>query len=276
MKAHIYEYVQCGNWIETNEKTHKQNYMTPFVLFRHLNFAVLFARFLLPLWIKAMLELISWVTWHSHSIHSKFKRFQWNSKWQRQKNSLFWNSIALSQHAFVYSLSNSLRFSGKNKWSHLHCVYEVNWCKNWIVSGDLTFETRIDWDFRWFEINVLNENESEPAQRAHSLRTLTSYLILNAEFIQREERLHATLYNYSIKICNVCCFVLELRWFGFCVWLNSTGLSNHLGIYPGHWTLCNRLIKIICLRLCVRYGFLERRATINTKCNENSFIQWQN
>lgn len=105
--------------------------------------------------------------WHSHLIHLKFKRFQWKAK--RQKSLLFWNWIA-HKHAFVNRLSLcasvclAVRFSSVSMFSRVlrismertnKVIYKwyvrVSSCKNWIVSGDLTFETRIDWDFRWMK-----------------------------------------------------------------------------------------------------------------------------
>lgn len=105
--------------------------------------------------------------WHSHSIHLKFKRFQWKAK--RQKSLLFWNWIA-HKHASVNRLSLcasvclAVRFSSVSMFSRVlrismertnKVIYKwyvrVSSCKNWIVSGDLTSETRIDWDFRWMK-----------------------------------------------------------------------------------------------------------------------------
>lgn len=138
--------------------------------------------------------------------------------------------------------------------------------------------------------NVLNENEnhtikshsvwfwSQLSQSALLMQTFTlSYLILY--WFQKNNKLQVRRYcmflitQYKLqRLLFVVCCLLALS-----LWLNSTGRSNHLGIYPGHWTLCNRLIKfmlgfifllfIVGLVLC---GYLERLVMINAETTEKN------
>lgn len=121
--------------------------------------------FWFPLWIPFGIDI--------SRVLDTLTQFTWNLNVSSEKQNdkkVFCFEIEL--HTNTPSLTGSpsvclclaVRFSSVSKFSRVLRIWmertnkviykwyvRVSSCKNWIVSGDLTFETRIDWDFRWMK-----------------------------------------------------------------------------------------------------------------------------